>query len=195
MSFESYVLAYLLTTARTTTRALSPATVAASERQLSDPVRPLGHGSLRTAKPAGARSERGRGNCGFVERASPPRRADGRVAGRGPGRRSTGRGAIDLGHSGEVHRAWLASGTTRRTALSNFRSDATDPLILLHGRPRSRAHRSGAPQRPLPLASSSPAHTTSTSQPAASSSTPPSDSEHATRRCTNTSCSSSGVST
>ena len=57
------------------------------------------------------------------------------------------------------HRAWLASGTTRRTALSTFRADATDPLVLLHGRPRSRAHWSGAPQRPMPLASSSPAHT------------------------------------
>jgi hypothetical protein len=126
-----------------------------------------------------------------VERASPQGRPDGRIAGQGPGRCSTGRVAIVLGPPGRENRAWLASGTTRRTALSALRAD----LVLLHGRPRSRAHWSGAPQRPLPLASSSPAHTTSTSQPAASSSTPPSDSEPATRRCTNTSCSSSGVST
>ena len=45
-------------------------------------------------------------------------------------------------------------------------------------------------QRPMPLAH--PRGHTSTSQPAASSS-PPSDSEPATRRCTNTSCSSSRV--
>ena len=146
------------------------------------------HVNLRSAIPDGAR---GRGNRGSVERASPQGRPDGRIAGQGPGRCSTGRVAIVLGPPGRENRAWLASGTTQRTALSALRAD----LVLLHGRPRSRAHWSGAPQRPLPLASSSPAHTTSTSQPAASSSTPPSDSEPATRRCTNTSCSSSGVST
>ena len=48
------------------------------------------------------------------------------------------------------------------------------------------------PQRPMPLAH--PRGHTSTSQPAASSSTPPSDSEPAPRRCTNTSCSLSSVS-
>ena len=47
------------------------------------------------------------------------------------------------------------------------------------------------PQRPMPLAH--PRGHTSTSQPAASSSNPP-DAESATRRCTNTSCSSSSVS-
>ena len=46
------------------------------------------------------------------------------------------------------------------------------------------------PQRPMPLAH--PRGHTSTSQPAASSSNP-SDAEPATRRCTNTSCSSSSV--
>ena len=46
------------------------------------------------------------------------------------------------------------------------------------------------PQRPMPLAH--PRGHTSTSQPAASSSNPP-DAESATRRCTNTSCSSSRV--
>ena len=116
--------------------------------------------ALRSAKPAGAQSERGRGDCGCgsVERASPQGRADRRVAGRGPGRSSTGRDAANiLGPSGASHPAWLASGTTRRTALSTFRSDS---LLLLHGRPRSRAHWSGALNASTPDAtrSSSRAH-------------------------------------
>ena len=128
------------------------------------------------------------------EHASPQGRTAGRIAGReslGEDGRSTGRGASVRGPSGGALRAWLASGTTRRTARSTFRTDATDPspLVFCHGRPRTRAHWSGAPQR---YATPHPRRHTSTSQPAASSSTP-SDPEPATRRCTNTSCSSSRV--
>ena len=47
-----------------------------------------------------ARNARGGGDCGSVERASPQGRTDGRIAGRGPGRRSAGCGACMLGPSG-----------------------------------------------------------------------------------------------
>ena len=52
---------------------------------------------FRSAIPDGAR---GRGNRGSVERASPRGRPDGRIAGQGPGRCSTGRVAIVLGPPG-----------------------------------------------------------------------------------------------
>ena len=149
------------------------------------------NGSLRSAKPDGAQCERGRGDCGCgsVECASPQGRADDRVAGRGPGSHSTRRGTNVLGPYGGAHPAWLASGTTRRTALSTFRSDS---LLLLHGRPRSRAHWSGARSTPdaTPRLILAGTHRPPNLQLALH----PIRRKPATRRCTNTSCSSSSVS-